>query len=226
MAILTACGSRAPLDFEVYDQDAGGALNGAAVGPNNNPDGAPDGGPIKVDGGGPGIPDTGIPAINCGMCIASSCGQNVITCVANTDCRDVLQCAMLNCLQGGLDPTCLFKCASSNPSGALQATTVLQCVANRCGDSCISAFGGGGSPGGINGGGGNGGGAPRDGGGGSRGGGMGGPPGLPSNVEGPSADQANLEESQTQRDATCAMLATWPELTCSNAQRVVQPAAK
>ena len=180
MAISTACGSRAPLDFELYDQDGGGVLtaDGSPVGPSGSDGGpiGPDGGPVKVDGGGPGIPDTGIPAVNCGVCIASNCGQNVVTCVANTGCRDVLQCAMLNCLQGGLDPTCLFKCASSNPSGALQASAVLQCVATSCGDSCISAFGSGsGGPGGISGGGGgggggNGGGAPRDGGGGNGGG--------------------------------------------------------
>jgi hypothetical protein len=138
---------------------------------------------------------------------------------------------MLNCLQGGLDPTCLFKCASTNPSGALQASAVLQCVAGNCGSACISAFGGGGPGGGGSGGsGGSGGGPPqRDAGGGSSGGGRGGPRAPQAESDWSNVDEASLDDLQLDRNAMCATLATLatfaqgPELACSSAQRVVVP---
>ncbi len=188
VTVSTACGSRAPLDFELYNNSSLSALDGATVGPDGavNPD--PDGGvgPRKDTG-----PD-GNPLVNCGSCVATQCGPTVLTCVTNTGCRDVLQCAMLNCLQGGLDPTCLFKCASGNPGGALQAAGVIQCVTTNCGDSCLSAFGGIG--GGIGGGGGGGGRMP---------------------------ESSNLEERQVQRDAVCEMMSPWNELTCSAEQKMI-----
>ena len=161
LAMSAACGSRGSLDFELYDQSSGiYALDGSTTGP--------DSATTHTDGGGPGKPDSaGNPAIVCGTCVTNQCGKEVVGCVSNTGCRDILQCALLNCLQGGMDPTCLFKCASGNPTGALQATQVLQCVTKNCGDSCLTALGGGGIGGMGGGAGGNGGG----------GGGRGGPPG-------------------------------------------------
>ena len=141
----TGCGARAPLDFEIYDQNSSvSALDGST----SSPDAA------KPDGGGPGKdsgPD-GNPLINCGSCVTTQCGQVMIACVTDTGCRDVLQCALLNCVQGGLDQTCLFKCAAGSPTGALQAAGVFQCVATKCGDSCIAALGSGGGGGRGNGG--------------------------------------------------------------------------
>jgi hypothetical protein len=85
------------------------------------------------------------------------CGQTALQCVQSTSCRTVFQCVATTCLSGGLNPQCLFKCAGSDPSGALAALSVFTCVTGSCGSDCtavLGALGGLGGGGGFGGGGG------------------------------------------------------------------------
>ncbi len=134
LPIAIACGSRGPLDDQPYGDASTdvGQVDGAI-------DGARDGaGDAAVDA----RADVN-PIINCGQCLAQQCGQKIATCIQDTACRSILQCAAQKCLQGGgLDPKCLSDCAQGNLAGLAGAFSAFQCVTSKCGDACLSLLGG------------------------------------------------------------------------------------
>jgi hypothetical protein len=153
---IVACGSRGPLDIDVieYVNDAsatvdGAGDDGAGDGANNGDGGASDG-PVDV---GP----EGNPLVNCGQCIAQSCGQQVLTCITDTTCRTTLQCVVQMCLGGGgggIDIQCALACGGGDPANLAGILSVFTCITSKCGADCASALGGLGGGGGGGGGGG------------------------------------------------------------------------
>jgi hypothetical protein len=161
-AALGGCGSRGPLD------EATNVVADAA------PEAAP---PIEAGPeAAPPVADAGREAgpVACGLCVATTCGDEILACIQSAECRAVLQCVGTTCLGGGgggnggggLNPLCLFQCAGNDPSGALGVLSIFQCVTGKCGEDCSSLLGGlGGLGGGGGGGGGKGGGKGGNGGG-------------------------------------------------------------
>jgi hypothetical protein len=152
--VSSACGSRGPLDTDVgvlaADAGTSGTVDGSV-----DVDGSADGdGAILGDGAalGDAKVDSGLPPIvNCGACIAQSCGSQLFTCLADPACRATFQCVVTKCLAGGAggpDPQCLFTCSGSDPQGAVQVLRVFTCIINKCGADCQSVLGGGGLGGG------------------------------------------------------------------------------
>lgn len=134
LPIVAACGSRGPLDDQPYGGDAstdvGQSTDGAL---DASTDSAP---PVDARA------DVN-PVINCAQCLAQQCGQKIATCVQDTQCRAIMQCAAQKCLQGGsLDPKCLSDCAQGNIGGLATAFGAFQCVTSKCGDACLSLLGG------------------------------------------------------------------------------------
>ena len=131
--LIAACGSRGPLDDTAYGDastDVGQKLDASV-------DAAADSPPPLVDARAD-VP----PIINCAQCVAQQCGQKIATCIQDTQCRSILQCAAQKCVQGGLDPKCLSDCAQGNIAGLAGAFGAFQCVTSKCGDSCLGLLGG------------------------------------------------------------------------------------
>ena len=77
--------------------------------------------------------------VECGVCVISSCGTDLLTCFEDPACAMALDCIATTCLSAGLDPACLLGCAGSDATGVLSLVT---CVAGTCGATCLSALGG------------------------------------------------------------------------------------
>jgi predicted small lipoprotein YifL len=147
--LAAGCGSRGPLDLEGSAAEDSGA--DAEV-----PDAEPvvDATPPKDTG-----PETGTGLVDCGLCIANKCGGAILACLTKPDCQKILTCVTQTCLAGGgggLNPICLLTCAQSAPAGAGDAITVVTCLTQTCGPTCLDVLRG---LGGLGGGGGGGGGA-------------------------------------------------------------------
>lgn len=139
-----ACGSRGPLDDTPY---GGGAGPDASTSADASPTPTPI--PLPLDGGadgrtGPDLP----PIVDCGLCLASECGQPILACVTNPTCQQAFQCVLTTC-GAALDPACILGCAKTSPAGALQLLSIFQCVTGKCGPDCGEVLGqlGGGLPG-------------------------------------------------------------------------------
>lgn len=149
-AAVTACGSRGPLDIEVVaasDADGGVDATTDATSDAASPDARSDARPGS-DGGS---------IVNCGACVAQSCGAQFFQCLQSPACRTTFQCVLQDCLTGGApNASCVLKCAGSDPTGVVQVLRIFTCVTQSCGDDCSSllgGLGGGGLPGGGTGGG-------------------------------------------------------------------------
>jgi len=140
-AALGGCGSRGPLDDAT----------------NVTLDAAPEAEPtveasIVEEAAAPQATDAGrrdAGPVACGLCVISTCGDMILSCIQSEACRAVFQCVATTCLAGGgsgggggLDPVCLFQCAGQDPSGALGVLSVFQCITGECGADCGSVLGG------------------------------------------------------------------------------------
>lgn len=138
-----ACGSRGPLDDTPYGGEGADAAASADVSATPTPI------PLPLDAGadGPTGPDLP-PIVDCGLCLASECGQPILACVTNPTCQEAFQCVLTSC-GGALDPACILGCAKTSPAGALQLLSIFQCVTGKCGPDCGEVLGqlGGGLPG-------------------------------------------------------------------------------
>jgi hypothetical protein len=102
-------------------------------------DAAPDVAPV-MDA----APDRG-PIVHCLSCVQQMCGQQIVMCLTDTQCRMTLQCAVQNCFMGGgagFDPQCLLQKCGQNLAGFAQVLAVVTCVTGKCGEPCISLLGG------------------------------------------------------------------------------------
>jgi hypothetical protein len=157
--LVVACGARGPLDVtEIIVQeepDATVPLDAPADVPGEASDVAShdvladaiiDAAPEAMSG------FDGGPIVNCGACIAQSCGQPLLTCLTATACRTALQCVLQMCLTGGMPSLqCLGGCTGSDPTTQQQVLTVIGCIIGTCGSQCtgaLSGLGGGGGGGG------------------------------------------------------------------------------
>ena len=129
--LALACGSRGPLDDAPY-ADASTDLGQVDSNVDAGVDAAA---PVDARADVP-------PIINCAQCVASQCGQKIATCVQDTACRAILQCAAQKCISGGLDAKCLGDCAQGNIGGLAGAFSAFQCVTSKCGDACLGLLGG------------------------------------------------------------------------------------
>lgn len=154
-AALVACGGRSSLDG-ASDPAADG--NSAAQDGGAGGDGAEASDALTASGDGEeradttDAVDTGVAATDgenpiafCGGCIARSCGNEIIACVIDANCRVALNCLAVKCVAGGggaLDPACFAGCSSNFPAATLtQVVGVASCLAGRCGPDCIALAG-------------------------------------------------------------------------------------
>jgi hypothetical protein len=151
-----ACGSRGPLDIGgSYGVDASSGTTVDAAQDVSTSDAAGDAGEDAPERGDAGFQfDSGIPAINCLVCVGQTCGNQLGMCALDTSCRTVLQCVIQTCAGaggGGIDPQCVLTCGQSDPNALVQVFQVLQCIVQGCGADCasvLSGLGGGGTGGG------------------------------------------------------------------------------
>ena len=154
--LLVACGARGPLDITVIEEAPGdGGSDGALVEASVDASDAGDGGESArdaeeqeaagFDGG---------PLVNCATCVGESCGQQLITCVTDTNCLNALQCVATTCIgSGGLpDPTCIETCTNGDSTALGDLIGAFTCILTSCGSSCTSVLGGLGGGGGAGGG--------------------------------------------------------------------------
>jgi hypothetical protein len=129
-AVVAACGSRGPLDIGgPFEMDAGMEADLPDV---SVPDTNPPPPPIPDAG-----KDSGPNPLNCGVCVVQNCGAPVLKCLQDMACRTVLTCVTQTCLASGkLDPACLLTCAGSDPSAAIEALQIVQCLTGKCGGDC------------------------------------------------------------------------------------------
>lgn len=153
--VLVACGARGPLDVTVIEEvptPEGGATLDAPVDVVDATD-ATDASEEEAAGR-----DAGA-LVNCGTCVAQSCGQELLTCITSTACRTALQCVVTMCLTGGTpDFTCINSCTNGDNTALAQLVGAFTCIIQTCGTQCTSVLGGltggGGAGGGGTGGGG------------------------------------------------------------------------
>jgi hypothetical protein len=135
--VALACGSRGPLDINGIDYDhpdSGVASDtGVMMMADTGPDVAP--GDAGREGGS---------LINCGQCVATKCGAQLLACFQSMPCRGALQCAVQNCAGGmnGFDPQCMITKCSMYLQGFSQLLPVVTCVVTNCGQDCLGALGG------------------------------------------------------------------------------------
>ncbi len=126
IAVVAACGARGPLDDDAFP-DAGGT--GADVG-TVDVSTIPDAAPPPLDAPAEATSEGGS-IIECGACLITSCGADILKCIQATGCRTTLQCVATTCLGSGTpSPACLFNCASGDPTGALQIFQIFQSVSS------------------------------------------------------------------------------------------------
>lgn len=131
LVVGAACGSRGPLDDTPI-----GALDAGADTLAADMDGAAEIPDATAD-----VRQAGI--VQCGACLVNQCSDDVLGCVQSAGCRATLQCVLQQCLAGagGLDLSCMTKCGSSDPAGALKVLQIVQCVIKDCGPECTSLLG-------------------------------------------------------------------------------------
>lgn len=161
--LAVACGARGPLDITVIEVAPDAEVDAPATDASTDAADAQDA--TEDEGGGPGGFDAG-PIVNCGSCVAGSCGPQLLACIESTGCRDALQCVVTTCLSGGTPSiTCIEGCASSDGGSASTLPELIgafTCIVESCGSQCTSVLGGltggGGAGAGVRGGGAGGGG--------------------------------------------------------------------
>ena len=167
LVLVAACGSRGPLDVVIVEEGPGdAAVDVVTVDVTEEPE-AGDAAADAEDAAEEAAPGfDGGPLINCGSCIAQSCGQQLITCISSTACRTALQCVVTTCLSGGTpNLNCIGTCTQGDPTVTGDLVGAFTCVITSCGTQCASVLGGlGGGGGGAGGGGSGGGGGGGDGG--------------------------------------------------------------
>src|SRR5579885_3481138 len=88
---FVACGARGPLDVEIVQETpADAAVEANVVEAGVDAADATDAADAPDETGRPGF--DGGPLVNCGQCIAQSCGQQLLTCITSAACRTALQC--------------------------------------------------------------------------------------------------------------------------------------
>lgn len=138
-----ACGSRGPLDGADPLAPSASTSDAAPPTPTVPP---PDAAPRPT---GPDLP----PIVDCGICLVGECADPILACVTDTACQQAFQCVVQEC-GGGIDGSCILKCAQASPQGALQILSIFQCVSGKCGEDCtdllslLGNLGGGGGGGG------------------------------------------------------------------------------
>ena len=155
-ALVCACGARGPLDIIVVEQgplDA--SVEAAPVEASVDARDAADAPPDVLDAAAEAAMGfDGGPLVNCGICLAQTCGTQLLTCVTSPMCTTALQCVAMTCLAGGgFDPTCLLGCTNNDPTTQGQLGGLVSCVFSNC-STCLGALGGLGGLGGGGGGGG------------------------------------------------------------------------
>lgn len=146
---LVGCGSRGPLDDDATSVTLDAAVDSEPIVDAATEDGLSDAGRRRDAG-----------PVACGMCVISTCGDMILSCLQSAACRSVFQCVATNCLGGGggggggggLSPLCMFECAGDDPSGALGVRSIFRCITGPCGADCGSVLGGLGGGGGGRGG--------------------------------------------------------------------------
>jgi hypothetical protein len=155
-ALAVACGSRGPLDVDIIqlapDTDAGAT---PVVDSGQDATVVVDAGPKPVADTGPSVdanPPREAGVVNCGLCVAQSCGSDIVTCVTDQECLGTLQCVATKCLGGGgsPDPSCFLTCGSGK--GLVQILRIFRCITDTCGPECGDILGGLGGLGGFPGG--------------------------------------------------------------------------
>lgn len=144
---LAGCGSRGPLDLD----DPNGTGTGAKVPDAGSPSDSPPDAQVPVDDASvpPPTPDAAPPkadagpiqtVIECGSCVAKSCGDKILACIASESCRGTFQCVASTCLASGsgVNIGCLLGCAGKDPAGALAVLDVFTCLTATCGSDCGS----------------------------------------------------------------------------------------
>lgn len=137
-ASIGGCGSRGPLDDSPFVTGSDASIATDAGPESSQVDAALDASAVDAGGGS---------AVACGICVISTCGSTILSCVQDEACRAVFQCVATTCLGGGsggggLDSTCLFKCAGNDPAGALGVLSTFQCLTGDCGTDCRSVLDG------------------------------------------------------------------------------------
>ena len=162
-ALVCACGSRGPLDVTIVEE---APATDASV------DARAEAGHDASDGGGDAVStdalvdaleaaaDTSMPfdagiLPDCAICLAQSCGSQLLTCITSSGCTTALQCVASMCLTGGTpNLQCFAGCTNGDQTTEMQLLGLLGCVIGSC-PGCTSALSG---LGGLGGGGGGGGG--------------------------------------------------------------------
>jgi hypothetical protein len=135
---IAACGSRGPLDLDVIEV-AADASTAVDAGVDVAADTAADVHEASVDA----APEASL--VNCGQCVAQTCGQQILQCVTDTNCRTILQCVGQMCLGGGgggLNPQCALGCAGGDFTKLGGVIGLFTCVTMSCGADCAGALGG------------------------------------------------------------------------------------
>lgn len=156
-ALVCACGARGPLDITVVVEtpDTGADVAVPLDAASDAADAPPEATADVLEAS----PDTsmgpdGGPLVNCGSCIANTCGTQVVACVTSSTCATALQCTATMCLTGGTpNIQCVLGCTNGDAMTQQQLLSVFGCVLGNCGSSCTSVLGGLGGGGGGGGGG-------------------------------------------------------------------------
>ena len=138
--VLVACGARGPLDITVI-QEVPDAARAARRWTHRSTwwtrRDATDASEEEAAGR-----DAGA-LVNCGTCVAQSCGQQLLTCITSTACRTALQCVVTTCLTGGTpDFTCINSCTMGDNTALAQLVGAFTCIIQTCGTQCTSILGG------------------------------------------------------------------------------------
>ncbi len=165
VALVCACGSRGPLDVTIVEEgpapDAAtdASIDARAEASHDASDG---GGDVSTDArvdaleaaADTSMPFDGGPLVNCGICLAQSCGSQLLTCITSSGCTTALQCVASMCLTGGTpNLQCFAGCTNGDQTTEMQLLALLGCVIGSC-PGCTSALSGLGGLGGGGGGGG------------------------------------------------------------------------
>jgi hypothetical protein len=216
---LGACGSRGSLDYDIVQVVAAGDDASTETPDADVPD---TNATIDVN-----VPDTNVPVdtgvdapveasvINCGLCVATSCGSDIVACLTDTTCQQTLTCAVQTCLTGGIDLQCFLGCANGNSASLAQLITMFQCITQTCGPQCTSVLGGLGGSGGLIGGGSGGGSGGLIGGliGGGNGGGTSGATGGGAGANG--SEVPNASRSESSRARARVLFSEYPQISSS-----------
>jgi hypothetical protein len=164
-AAVVACGVRGPLDSDVIQEVASDGGGNPGPGPSVDSGGGGEDANPGVDASAPVDATPAVDApheaslINCGTCVAQSCGTQIVSCLTNTTCAAALQCIATTCLAGadgggggGLGNLgCFTNCAGGNPANLAGLLGIIQCITTSCGSDCGSVLGGLGGLGGFGG---------------------------------------------------------------------------